>query len=105
MDKIIYTVVYDTEHFCDGFDRENYDDAVGGALDVLMCWMYDDPDITWRPCDGIKPTEEERNAWNYMIENCEVRIYKHKAGTECNENDIVWYMDREDVEPIGWKEA
>lgn len=104
MGKIVYTVVYDTENVCDGFDRDSYEDAVGGALDVLMALMYDDPDITWHPGDG-EPTEEQRDEWNYLIWNNECRIYKHEEGTECEDNDLVWYMEQEDVEPIGWKEV
>lgn len=104
MGKIVYTVVYDTENFCDGFDCDSYDDAVGSALDILMSWMYDG-ELTWHPGDGTVPTEEQLDDWNYFINNNEVRIYKHAAGTEHDDNDLVWYMDTEDVEPIGWKEV
>lgn len=105
MEKIVYTVVYDTEHFCDGFDCSSYNDAVGSALNILMEWIYEGADITWRPMDGTVPTQEQIDDWNYFIENNECRIYKHAAGTECQDHDIVWYMDQEDVEPIGWKEV
>ena len=105
MDKIVYTVVYDTDNFCDGFDMDDYDSAVGSALDVLMTWMLDNTDLEWHPGDDTEPTEEQRDAWNYMIENYEVFIYKHQAGTECQDQDIVWYMNPDDVERIGWKEV
>ena len=105
MNKIVYTVVYDTESFCDGFDRNSYEDAVGSALDILMEWMLDGADITWRPHDGTEPTQEQKDDWNYFINNNEVRIYKHAYGTDYDNDDLVWYMDDKDVEPIGWKEV
>lgn len=105
MDKIVYTVVYDTETFCDGFERNSYEDAVGSALDILMEWMLADADITWRPQDGTVPSQLQVDDWNYFINNNEVRIYKHIAGEDFDDDDIVWYMDSKDVEPIGWKEA
>lgn len=105
MDKIVYTVVYDTENFCDSFDVNSYEEAVGNALDILMQWMLDDPDITWHPGDDTEPTEEQKDEWNYLIENNEVRIYKHAYGTDYDSDDLVWYMQSYDVEPIGWKEV
>jgi len=104
MEKIVYTVVYDTENFCDGFDCDSYDDAVGSVLNILMAWMYDG-ELTWHPCDETIPTEEQLDDWNYFINSNEVRIYRHVAGTECLDEDIVWYMDQDDVEEIGWKEV
>lgn len=105
MDKIVYTVIYDTENFCDGFDCNSYEDAVGSALNILMEWIYEGADIAWRPMDGTEPTQEQIDDWNYFISNNEVRIYKHAAGTEYDDDDLVWYMDAEDVEQIGWKEV
>lgn len=105
MDNIVYTVVYDTEAFCDGFDRASYDAAVDAALNILLGWLECCDDLSWRPQDGTDPTPEQKDDWNYFINSNEVRIYRHVAGTECRDEDIVWYMDQDDVEAIGWKEV
>lgn len=105
MDSTVFTVVYDTENFCDGFDSPSYDDAVGSAMDILLNWMYNDDTLTWTPWSEVQPTQDQVDAWNYLIESNEVRIYKHAAGSDLDDEDIVWYMDRDDVESIGWKEV
>lgn len=101
----IYTIVYDTENFCDSFDSASYDDAVGSALDILVEWMYNNGELTWTPWSEIAPTQDQVDAWNYLIESNEVRIYKHAPGSDLEDDDIVWYMDQDDVESIGWKEV
>lgn len=105
MDKVVYTVVYETEHFTDGFECKSFEDALGSALNILLEWMYEGADITWRPMDDTEPNKDQIADWNHFINNNVVRIYKHAYGDEYGNTDLVWCMDNCDVVPIGWKEV
>lgn len=103
MDKNLpFAVIYDGDHFTDGFRVADEYDAINAAIDVLVTWM-DAQRAEWNPVTG--PTDAQRDAWNYMIGTCTVFVYRVIPGKdEPDEEDVVWDMEDDVLREIGWED-
>ena len=91
-----WSVVWDTEHCCDGFGRDSLEAAQEGAIDTLVNWMAQER-MEW--ADVFNPTEEELERYNHMIYNCSAHVAKYDPMTD--EYEEFWWPDEDE---IGWKE-
>lgn len=94
MDKPRFMVARDTEHASDEFApySDTLECAKSCAMDVLMEWMdFFDPTIEPSPAE---------DAWNYMIDNCSVRVME--LDPETGEYEDEWEPSDDDFRNVGW---
>ena len=95
MDKMEYMVVWNTEDCIDGIPVETFYDAKETALVILNEWARDGLTII----DENDFSDEIRDGWNQMIENCWVEVRKYNPETK--EYEKFWSPSEEDLESIG----
>lgn len=81
-----YRVIYDTEHFTDGFEVDTEDEAIDRCKGIYVGWM-------------IEPMSCADD-WNGMIYNCAAWVEKYDPET----GDYIpyWEPDDEYLTSIGW---
>lgn len=100
-----FAVYYSTEHFDGEFYMDDKESAIGAALDVLSGWMTD-AQSAWDPLTCAPKNQEQRDAWNYMVDTSVVYVYERVPWKDMpDEDDVVWDMDPADLLDIGWKEV
>lgn len=98
MEKISkYCVSYYAEHFSDAFDVGSLEEGKRACLDVLRQWMCDELIERSEP---DRPTAEEIERWDHMIETCLVCVTEYDP--ESDDYDEVWEPSDEDLDGIGW---
>ncbi len=94
-----YTLIWDTDSFCDGSDYDSLEAAKADGLDVLINWMVEQ---AWDyPRETSEWTQKQIEDWDYMIYNCSVSV---RDNEQYNEEDFgeVWYPSDEECKEIGW---
>ena len=94
-----YLVVWNTEDCCDGFGCESLGVAKNEVMDLYLNWKVWEQE-KWN--DIYRPTEEELDDYNYMIN--ENYAYVQKYNPDTDEYEEEWWASDEDLEGIGWEE-
>ena len=94
-----WQMVFDTDSDCDGIGFESFEAAKCRAEDTLIEWMCQ-VRSEWK--DFLCPTDDELDAYNYMICNNSVEVRRYNPNTD--EYDVFWSPSYEVEEQIGWKE-
>ena len=93
-----FMMVWDTEHCCDGFGCDSFEEAKAAMEDCYVEWSAEEASH-WK---NLEPTEEEKDNWDYMIWNCGCWIEKYNPDTD--EYEEYYYMSDEELRSIGWAE-
>lgn len=94
-----YRVFLSNEHSCDAYGSNSFEVAKDSALETLTNWVVE-AQAEW---NSDTPTEDERDSFNYMIEECSVEVRKYNPATD-EYDETVWEPSDEDCERIGWVE-
>lgn len=93
-----YRVLWSNEDSCDAHGSNSVEEARDSALEILTNWIVE-AQAEW---NSDTPTEDERDSFNYMIEEFYVEVQKYNPATD--EYEEVWHPDYDDLAQIGWKE-
>lgn len=91
-----WTVVCNAEHFEHSFTSPSFEQAKCDALDVLLEWMHAER-AGW---DSFKPTQEQIDNWDYMIETCCVSVMR--CFRDSDDYEELWEPDDAELKRIGW---
>ena len=94
-----WMMCFDAGSFCDGIGFDSFGAAEANADDTLVEWMCQERH-SWKDC--FCPTDDELDAYNYMICNNSVEVRRYNPNTD--EYDVFWSPSYEVEEQIGWKE-
>ena len=94
-----WMMCFDAGSFCDGIGFDSFGAAEADAEDTLVEWMCQKRH-SWKDC--FCPTDDELDAYNYMICNNSVEVRRYNPNTD--EYDVFWSPSYEVEEQIGWKE-
>ena len=94
-----WMMCFDAGSFCDGIGFDSFGAAEADAEDTLVEWMCQERH-SWKDC--FCPTDDELDAYNYMICNNSVEVRRYNPNTD--EYDVFWSPSYEVEEQIGWKE-
>lgn len=92
-----YTLIWDTDSFCDGREYDDIEAAKADGLDTLIGWACDQ--CYDYPADISKWSEKQIEDWDYMVYNCSVYIIDNFEEEKYNE---VWYPSDKECKEIGW---
>ena len=94
-----WMMCFDAGSFCDGIGFDSFGAAEAKAEDTLVEWTCQERH-SWKDC--FCPTDDELDAYNYMICNNSVEVRRYNPNTD--EYDVFWSPSYEVEEQIGWKE-
>ena len=100
-----FRVHWSTDTWDDGADCESFEQAKCDAEDTLVEWMTQEC-AEWAYDlgeDGAaipRPTQEQRESFDYMIYNCGVSVEKYIPETDCYET--TWSPDENELAELGW---
>ena len=95
MTKAEYMVVWNTEDCVDSIPKSNFDEAKQCALEILNDWANDGYQIMVQQ----NFSDEVREGWNQMLEDCWVAVYKYNPDKK--EYEEFWSPSDEDYETVG----
>ena len=95
-----YMATYSTEHFCDGCEFDDLDEAKASAIDWLIECMNGMYNAIGMPEAW---TESQKEEWNYMIETTHAYVEKRAYGDPDVLWEDCWFPTDEELEDIGWK--
>jgi len=96
IERAPFQMLFDTGDCVDGIDFDSFEAAKNDALDTLIEWEVQETH-DWQ---GMNPTEEQIESWDYMIYNCSVEVREYDPSTD--EYETVWEPTYEDEESVGW---
>lgn len=82
MEKKRYTMIYDTDSFCDGIEYDSFEAAMCDAEDTLCNWQADQMVSGKYSEDPREWTEKQIDDWDYMIYNCSTYVLDNETGEE-----------------------
>lgn len=83
-----YRVIYDGDHFIDGFEVETLEGAKSSAIEILQNWLDE------------AVMEEDDEAFDIMIYNCMTWVEEYNE--ETGEWGECWGPSDDDLKAIGW---
>ena len=95
MSKAEYMTVWNAEHCIDSIPQTDFEEAKQCALGILNDWANDGYQIMIQQ----DFSDDVREGWNEMIEECWVAVYKYNSDTK--EYEEFWTPSDEDYEGIG----
>lgn len=95
--KAPFKMIYDMGHTVDSTEHECFETAKDEAIETLVEWIVE-RQAMWK---SDTPTEEEKESFNIMIDDCSVRVVKYNPNTD--EYEDYWSPSYEDENEIGWK--
>lgn len=104
--KAPYRMVFDMGHTIDGIYCESFESAKANMEDTYIQWICDET-YNWKFADDgtPMPTEEQREAFNYMIYECCCWAAKLDEETgEYEDLDNAYTLPEDELEALGWKE-
>lgn len=102
---IRFRYVFDMQQDGDGYDCRSFDEAKSHALKELSEWVRGEIASWPKDADGIPcPTPEQKEAFDIMIDDCNVRVEELVAVDEEGNREYVerWSPSLDDLEAIGW---
>lgn len=84
-----YRVVYDGDHFIDGFEVADLEEGKSSVMDILTNWLE-------------QAAGEDDETHDMMILNCMAWVEEFNEQT--GEWEECWCPSDDDLEQIGWKE-
>ena len=99
--RMEYCMIFDTDNVTDGIEFESLEAAKCDAFDIYILWEGEEM-WNWEMVDGIpRPTEEQIENWDYMIDNCYCHVAKW-VPEEDSYSETVWEPSDKELSDIGW---
>lgn len=100
IERKMYSAVWSTENTCDATYYDTFEEAKGDVMDTLMQFQAMEA-AEWS--DPKNLTQEDVEAWDYMIYNSYAYVCKYNA--EDDSYVEYWYPSEEEEREIGWVES
>ena len=100
MERKQYMTTFSTEHFCDGCEFDDFDEAKASAINWLIECMNGMYNAIGMPEAW---TESQREEWNYMIDTTYAYVEKRAYGDPDVLWEDCWLPTHKELEDIGWK--